>query len=90
MHLITGAISSMPTEFFQRLSSDVQYQFEDQQGLSPPQGIRCESRQEGRAGPFGEVYELHTIACHGLYKITFHFQMVSNHSGSDQCSYARD
>lgn len=79
----------MPTGSFQQLAFDVQSQFEDQQGHSPPRGTRCRFRQEDRLEPFGEVCELHTIACRGLCKITFHFQTVSNHSRSDQCSYSR-
>lgn len=83
----TGATSNMPTEAFRQPASGVQHQLEDQQGRLRLQGTHCRSRQEGRAGPFGEVCELHTIACRGPCKITFRFPIVSNHSGSDRYSY---
>ena len=89
-HVLNWAVSNMSTGSFQQLAFDVQPQFEDQQDHSPPRGTRCRFRQEDRLEPFGEVCELHTIACHGLCKTTFHFQTVSHHSRSDQCSYSRD
>lgn len=88
-NLITGAISNMPIGAVQQPAPGIQHQLEDQRDCSRPQGTRCRSRQEGRAGLFDEVCELHTIACRGLCKITFHFQTASNYSGYDPRSYSK-
>ena len=87
--VVIGAILNMPTEFFLQPASDVRPQFEDQQGRSIPLEVRSKSHQEGRVETVGEVDELRIRACRGLYKIAFHFQVVSNRSGFDQCSYSK-
>ena len=88
-NLFIEAILNMPTESFRQPASDVRPQFEDQLGRLIPLEVRNISHQEGRVETVGEVDGLHTGACRGLCKIIFHFQVVSNQSGFDQCSYDR-